>query len=138
MVAGGFYPHAGKCHAAQATARSRRRPGKSAQPIVKSPTMTPPCRINAENAAAATAAVVTGTTADGPPVCLYNAAMADTVACSICGRLIELQKSFVVRIDVFADPSMPELSSKELNEMDFDETLKDLMDEMKDMSAEDL
>ena len=42
------------------------------------------------------------------------------------------------RIDVFADPSMPAVTGEELAEMDLDEELRKLIEEMKDLSADDL
>lgn len=60
------------------------------------------------------------------------------VVCEICGRDVEVHESYVVRIDVFADPSVPPLSSEELAGMDFDETLNDLLEQMKHLSADDL
>lgn len=49
-----------------------------------------------------------------------------------------VHSSFVVRIDVFADPSVPPVTAEELAKADFDETLDKLMAEMKDMTADDL
>ena len=46
--------------------------------------------------------------------------------------------SYVVRIDVFADPSMPPLSTEELAKMNLDETLDELMAEMKGMTADEI
>ena len=46
--------------------------------------------------------------------------------------------SYVVRMDVYADPSMPAISTEDLEEMDFDATLDQLMEEMKGMTAGDL
>ena len=36
------------------------------------------------------------------------------VPCDLCGREVELHESYVVRIDVFADPSVPPMSTEEL------------------------
>ena len=60
------------------------------------------------------------------------------VACDLCGREVELHDSYVVRIDVFADPSVPSVTSEQLQGIDFDETISDLMEQMKHLSADDL
>ncbi|WP_428938749.1 hypothetical protein [Fontivita pretiosa] len=64
--------------------------------------------------------------------------MPERVTCDLCQRLLPLHACYVVRIDVFADPSMPELSMQDLEEMDFDQTFRQLMEQMKDMSAQEL
>src|SRR5688500_5463279 len=64
--------------------------------------------------------------------------MSERVLCDLCDRRLIKHASYVVRIDVFADPSMPELSTEDLEEMDFDGTLAKLMAEMKSMTADDL
>lgn len=43
-----------------------------------------------------------------------------------------------MRIDVFADPSVPPVSSDELSSTDFDQELDALLKQMEGMSAEDL
>jgi hypothetical protein len=62
----------------------------------------------------------------------------ETVECELCGRAVALHESYVVRIDVFADPSVPAVSSEELAAIDFDETIAELMARMKHLSADDL
>ena len=64
--------------------------------------------------------------------------MADRVTCDLCDRRLPKHASYVVRIDVYADPTTPNLSTEDLEETNFDETLDKLMDEMKGMTAEDL
>jgi hypothetical protein len=64
--------------------------------------------------------------------------MSDRVTCDLCDRAMPKHLSYVVRMDVFADPTIPPLSTEQLQEMDFDETLDTLMDEMKGMTADDL
>ena len=44
----------------------------------------------------------------------------------------------MVRIDVYADPSLPELSAEEVAKLNFDEELKKLTEQMKGMSDEEL
>jgi hypothetical protein len=64
--------------------------------------------------------------------------MSDPVTCTLCGREVPTHASYVVRIDVYADPSMPPMSSEQLASADFDQTVEDLIDEMKHLSADDL
>jgi hypothetical protein len=64
--------------------------------------------------------------------------MPDRVLCDLCDRGLPKHASYVVRIDVYADPTTPNLSTEDLEETNFDETLDKLMDEMKGMTAEDL
>jgi hypothetical protein len=61
-----------------------------------------------------------------------------SVACELCGREVEVHESYVVRIDVFADPSVPPMSVEELQSMDLAATTADLMEQMKHLSADDL
>jgi hypothetical protein len=58
--------------------------------------------------------------------------------CDLCGRRIPPHAHYIVRIDVFADPAMPPLTQEEIDTMDFDKTLSQLLEQMKDMSADDL
>ncbi len=58
--------------------------------------------------------------------------------CDLCGRGIPPHAHYVVRIDVFADPALPELSAEEVAKSNFDEELKKLVEEMKHMSEEEL
>ena len=60
------------------------------------------------------------------------------VSCEFCGREVELHESYVVRIDVFADPSVPATGAEELAAIDFDQTIADLMEQMKHLSADEL
>jgi hypothetical protein len=52
--------------------------------------------------------------------------------------IIPAHAHYVVRIDVYADPSLPDLSMEELEEIDTGKTLDELMKQMKHMSAEEL
>lgn len=58
--------------------------------------------------------------------------------CDLCGRKLEPHNHYVVRIDVFADPSMPAVSSAELAAVDFDAVIDGLLEQMKDMTADEL
>lgn len=64
--------------------------------------------------------------------------MSRRVVCAICGKRVVEHESYLVRIDVFADPTMPPVTTEELAEMDFDNTLAELLEQMKQMSAEEL
>ena len=64
--------------------------------------------------------------------------MADSLLCNICGRQIPPHAHYVVRIEVFADPSMPVLSQAEVDALDFDKSLAELLEEMKHLSADEL
>src|SRR4051812_39662034 len=64
--------------------------------------------------------------------------MSDRVICDLCDRALPKHLSFIVRIEVFADPAIPPLSTEELEKTDFTGTLDKLMDEMKVMTADDL
>ena len=58
--------------------------------------------------------------------------------CELCGRVIPPHQHYVVRIDVFADPSLPELSAEDVAKLNFDQELAKLVEEMKHMSEEEL
>jgi hypothetical protein len=62
----------------------------------------------------------------------------ESVACELCGRVVLLHESYVVRMDIFADPSVPPTTSDELAAADFDETLNELLEQMKHLTADDL
>ena len=61
-----------------------------------------------------------------------------SIVCELCGRLMPQHSSYVVRIDVFADPSIPPLEGKDVEAADFDREMQKLIDEMRDFTAEDL
>jgi len=58
--------------------------------------------------------------------------------CDLCGKTLEAHNHYVVRIDVFADPSMPAMSMTELEGLDFDAVIDQLLEQMKDVTAEQL
>jgi len=58
--------------------------------------------------------------------------------CELCGRAIPPHAHYVVRIDVFADPSLSELSAEEVAKLNFDQELRKLVEEMKHMREEEL
>ena len=64
--------------------------------------------------------------------------MSDRVVCDVCGASAPPHGHYIVRIDVFADPSVPSVSSNDLEQTDFDEKFAELLQSMKDLSADDL
>ena len=64
--------------------------------------------------------------------------MPPPVTCDLCGATLPVHASYVVRIDVFADPSVPPTSVEQLAGADFDQQVSDLLEQMKGMSADDL
>jgi hypothetical protein len=64
--------------------------------------------------------------------------MADGVECELCGRAVEMHESYVVRIDVFADPSVPPVTAEQLQAADYELTMAHLLEQMKHLSADDL
>ena len=59
-------------------------------------------------------------------------------ACDLCAAPLTPQAFYVVRIDVFADPSGPVVSSEELATTDLTGTIDALIEQMKGMTAEEL
>ena len=57
------------------------------------------------------------------------ARVAERVACELCGREVDVHESYVVRIDVFADPSVPQTTGEELAGADFDQQVADLLEQ---------
>jgi hypothetical protein len=64
--------------------------------------------------------------------------MGDVIECELCGRRVPEHHAYVVRIDVFADPALPELTHDELESADFDAALEAAIKQMQGMSAEEL
>src|SRR5438105_12295874 len=60
------------------------------------------------------------------------------VICDLCGTIIPPHAHYVVKIDVYADPSMPPLDTAELAEQDPEQTMADLMAELQQYTADDL
>jgi hypothetical protein len=58
--------------------------------------------------------------------------------CDICNRPILAGAQYIVRIDVFADPSIPDMSTDDLEESDSEKTMAKLMHEMEQLSADEL
>ena len=64
--------------------------------------------------------------------------MSERVICDLCGESVPPHAHYVVRIDIFADPTLPTMSTEELERMEMDETLTKLLEQMKRMSADEL
>jgi len=56
----------------------------------------------------------------------------------MCNVVLPPHGFYIVRMDVFAEPSMPSVSSDELDEMDLERTIDRLIDQMKHMSPQEL
>ena len=64
--------------------------------------------------------------------------MDQTVTCDLCGKTLPTQVSFIVRIDVFADPTLPPITSEQLAAVDSSDAMDQLLEEMKTMSTDEL
>jgi hypothetical protein len=64
--------------------------------------------------------------------------MATRALCDLCDRPLSPHGHYVVKIEVFADPEMPAVSSEEMAEADYQAAMKELMEQMKGLSAEEL
>jgi hypothetical protein len=60
------------------------------------------------------------------------------VLCDLCDRPVPPHAHYVVRIDVFADPEIPPVTSQEMQETDYQQAMAELMAQMAGMSAGDL
>jgi hypothetical protein len=64
--------------------------------------------------------------------------MPERVTCDICAANVPANTHFVVRIDVFADPSIPAMTTDDLQEMNAQQTFDDLIKQMSGMSPDEL
>ena len=64
--------------------------------------------------------------------------MPESVDCELCGRGVAIHASYIVRIDVYADPTLPDISSAALAALDFDAAMEQIATEAESLSAEDL
>ncbi|MDB5294176.1 MAG: hypothetical protein JWO31_159 [Phycisphaerales bacterium] len=60
------------------------------------------------------------------------------VACDLCGAKLAAHASYVVRIDVFADPSLPPTDGADLAGLDFDAAMAQIAAEAAHLTADDL
>src|SRR4051812_3047547 len=65
----------------------------------------------------------------------YNRTMSKRHRCDLCFREIAPHAHYIVRIEVFADPTMPPLDT---NNAGAEATYQELIEQMKHMSAEEL
>jgi hypothetical protein len=61
-----------------------------------------------------------------------------SVRCDLCSRIVPLHASYVLKMSLYADPAMPAVSEQELAAMDLAETMSELFEQMKELSADDL
>lgn len=64
--------------------------------------------------------------------------MSQVILCDLCGKRVPPHTHYVVKIDIYADPSMPATTTDELEEKDFDTGMKDLIEQMKSMTPDEL
>ena len=60
------------------------------------------------------------------------------ILCDLCDRPVSPHGHYIVRIDIFADPAMPAVTAEEMEEADYQQAMRELMEQMKHMSADDL
>src|SRR5689334_20445803 len=60
------------------------------------------------------------------------------VVCDLCGKDVDLHESYVVHIDVFAEPSMKPVTGEDLAAIDFDKAYSELLNQMQHLTADDL
>ncbi len=63
--------------------------------------------------------------------------MAEHIACNLCGCPLAPHAHYIVRIDVFADPSLPPMHTADLDAIDFDKTFDHLTEQLKHLSADE-
>lgn len=63
--------------------------------------------------------------------------MAQRLRCDVCNVSIPPHQHFVVRIDVFFNPDIPEITQDELDEMDSEAEKQKLMKELEKLSPEE-
>jgi hypothetical protein len=56
----------------------------------------------------------------------------------MCNDVLPPHGFYIVRMDVFAEPSVPDVSSDELEEADLERTIDQLIEQMKHLSADEL
>jgi hypothetical protein len=60
------------------------------------------------------------------------------VHCDLCHRALPAHESFVVKMEVFADPTMPPMTAEQIASADLDQTLSEVLDQMQQMTADQL
>jgi hypothetical protein len=64
--------------------------------------------------------------------------MPEPLTCHLCGRAIPMHAYYVVKIEVFADPTMPSLTHPDPREPDFGQGYANLVAELNQYSTEEL
>ena len=60
------------------------------------------------------------------------------VVCDRCHAIVPRDAHYVLKIEVYADPAMPELSTDDLDEVDVDAKVSGLIEQMREMTASEL
>ena len=58
--------------------------------------------------------------------------------CDRCGMTIPPHAHYVVKLEVYADPTLPDISADDLEEMDYARRMQELLAEMEGLSSEEL
>ena len=58
--------------------------------------------------------------------------------CALCDAVLPPHGFYIVRVDVFAEPSVPPTTADEIDEADTENAMGTLIDQMKGMSADEL
>jgi hypothetical protein len=64
--------------------------------------------------------------------------MTGRFTCDRCGDTIPPHAHYVVKLTVYADPTLPATTSDDIEETDYDRRLSDLMRQMEKMTAQEL
>jgi hypothetical protein len=64
--------------------------------------------------------------------------MAERILCDLCDRPVSPHGHYIVKIDVYADPEMPAVTGEEMEEADYQQAMKELMEQMQGMTADEL
>ena len=64
--------------------------------------------------------------------------MAERVTCDLCERELDVHSSYVVRMDVFADPSIPPMTAEEIAAVDLDQAVQELIEQTEGWTEEEL
>jgi hypothetical protein len=67
---------------------------------------------------------------------MREAQQASDVQCSICQRTLRRCESYILRMELFADPGVPEITSEDMP--DTEQTISELLEEMESMSSDEL
>jgi hypothetical protein len=65
-------------------------------------------------------------------------AVSSHATCAVCARPVAIGSGYVVRIDVLADPQLPEMSSDEIADGNLSAAIAAVIEEAKNLSADDL